>query len=385
MPNQSDNRVASRMEAQLRIACFLQGRELPSSRFRILQFQEELQSRGIYLDAIYPLISKEGWTPRGARGPVRALTKFITRLLLYVPTRVLQICLARLKRYDVVVIQKSMGGFRKRAMLEFLVHQFNPRIVLDIDDAEYTGPTGQPVVARSALFEIAAMAKVIVVGNRYLAKQLDPCRSKAIVLPTTVNGNRFCRLTHGFTEPVSVGWTGTASNYCYLIQLANVFWQLADRFSVRFKIIGNGGLPMEFTQIPHLTYSEWREASEIEDLQEIDIGIMPLADSEWTKGKCAFKLIQYMSMGIPAVASPVGANVDVLKHGVTGFFATTEQEWITCLQMLITDRELRLRMGRAARERYESKFSYSRNVDKLEYIFKCVARDEFPSQNHIGR
>jgi len=210
-------------------------------------------------------------------------------------------------------------------------------------------------------------------GNVYLAEYAKQFNPNVIVNPTTIDTN----LRHNLTKDeliatisnssLVVGWTGSHSTLKYLKTIESTLRSIETRFEqVRFLIIADRQPQLN---IPRLDFIKWNKESEVEDLLKIDIGIMPLPEDDWTKGKCGFKALQYMSLGIPAVASPVGVNTEIIDHGMNGFLCQTEEDWLQCLEKLITEASLRKKMGIEGRKKIISNYSVLSNSSAFLGLF----------------
>ena len=230
----------------------------------------------------------------------------------------------------------------------------------EYDDAVYLPspeePQGEGDVARYRrnFRATVASADLVVAGNDHLAEKAAHKRTE--VLPTGVDLSIFKPVVRANAwDRCTLGWIGTAGNLPQWSLLIPVFKRLvAENSAVRFKVVSDGeppdcSLPLDFER-----FTIEREAACLEDFS---IGLMPLEDTPWNRGKCSYKALQCMAMGQPVVLSPVGMNRDVVEHGVNGFFATTRDEWTDHLLRLSQDAELRAKMGRAAREVVATRYS----------------------------
>ncbi|WP_235045595.1 glycosyltransferase family 4 protein [Methylophaga lonarensis] len=163
-------------------------------------------------------------------------------------------------------------------------------------------------------------------------------------------------------DEITIGWIGTPKTCHYLLSLIPVFENLKARYDIRFVAVGAN--TEEFQDTPIETWP-WSQESEVTSIQQFDIGIMPLIDSPWERGKCGYKLIQYMACGLPVVASPVGVNTEIVRERINGYLATNDDEWEEALIKLCTDTETRLRMGLAGREMVEQQYSIKSQSTKL--------------------
>lgn len=231
--------------------------------------------------------------------------------------------------------------------------------LFDFDDAIFTSPTGD----RSALAQRRVVqrlertltaAQLVIAGNRYLCDYAAQFSRRVVHLPTVVDSTRYPAKTHRQATGVVVGWIGHSVNHPYLLALADVLQRLAVQFNIRLLVVSDRDL-----EIPglHVENRRWSEATEIEDILCMDIGIMPMPDDPWSRGKCGFKAIQYMAAGIPVVCAAVGANVEIVRDEIDGFCVESPRLWDDNLAELCTSVSLRQRMGQAARERVREVYS----------------------------
>lgn len=247
--------------------------------------------------------------------------------------------------------------------------------VYDFDDAFYLKyRSGRLGMARALLghkFDtVIAGAAAVTAGNRVLSQYASQYNASTHELPTVVDTQRYLpehKKRGG--DIFTVGWIGSPSTAPYLHALVEPLSALGREGRVRFVVIG-GRAPV----VPNVAVAEveWSEAGEVDLINSFDVGVMPLPDDEWARGKCAFKLIQYMACAVPVVASPVGANVDLVQGGC-GLLATTQQEWANALRLLRDQPQERVRVGEAGRARILQDFSLRRNVPVLSSILRQVA------------
>lgn len=246
--------------------------------------------------------------------------------------------------------------------------------IYDFDDAfflKYRSPRFKllaPVLSNK-FDTVIAGAAAVTAGNQVLAGYAKQHNSNTGLLPTVVDTLRYLPARAGRNAIFTVGWIGSPSTAVYLSELIEPLTDLAKEGAVRLVVIG-GKAPA----IPGVTVIElpWSEASEIELINSFDVGVMPLPDDDWARGKCAFKLIQYMACAVPVIASRVGANVDVVD-AECGFLASNVQEWLAALRFLRDRQDRREKMGEAGRERIVQHYSLERNLPVLaEVIHKVV-------------
>lgn len=279
---------------------------------------------------------------------------------------VLQSTIKRLKETrnqapDIVFVQRE--GFmlgsswfeHKMAKKSALVFDFDDAIWLADVSAQNKGFGWLKSGRKTA--EIITASHHVIAGNAYLADYARQFNLKTTVIPTTIDTDYHRPLISKRTsKSVCIGWTGSLTTVRYFDKFASVLEKLKRHFGQRihFKLIGEQNYRNAKLE---LIGDPWRLETEIEDLNKIDIGIMPLPDDQWTRGKCGFKGLQYMGCGIPAVMSPVGVNLEIVQDGDNGFLANSDEEWFEKLSQLIESEELRQRLGAAGRETVLQRYS----------------------------
>ena len=212
-------------------------------------------------------------------------------------------------------------------------------------------------------------AKLVLAGNLYLAARAEAAGAQRIeIVPTVVDLLRYTS-SHRSAFPRIV-WIGSPSTSQYLLGLAEPLCQLAKRMPFTLRVIGAGDFKLMGVDVEPVLWAEGKEAALIAGC---DVGIMPLRNSPWEQGKCAYKLIQYMAASLPTVSSPIGANLEIVVDGETGFFADSTNEWIGQLELLLRDAALRKRMGAAGRARVEGKYSLQNTAPRLAQLLKEAA------------
>jgi hypothetical protein len=264
-------------------------------------------------------------------------------------------------------------------LLDTLVFGLAKAVVVEYDDAThvYHQRMLDSVVLRrllqSKVSDLMARSTGVIVGNRTLeiyARKLNP---NVLLAPTSIDTSRYvAKRATTFSPPGSgrIGWIGTPLTASYLSGISGVLQDLARRFDIRLHIIGAPAYRIEGVPVVAVP---WNLDSEVEELLSCDLGVMPLTNDAYSRGKSGAKLLQYMGAGLPAVASPVGANRDIVLHGRTGFLAQSAGEWARALETLISDPGLRIEMGRAARQRVEHCYSLSGVAARLTEFFESCA------------
>ncbi|MFH2142467.1 MAG: glycosyltransferase family 4 protein [Bacteroidota bacterium] len=225
--------------------------------------------------------------------------------------------------------------------------------------------------------KIIKLADHVIAGNKYLAEFASGINKKTSVIPTTIDTNYHIPLKVKKSNKgrICIGWTGSMTTIRHFDLCIPILMRLKMKYGegIYFKVIGEEKYVNKDLNIKGV---KWSYENEISELQEIDIGIMPLPDDEWTKGKCGFKGLQYMALEIPAVMSPVGVNTEIIEDGVNGFLASTYNEWVEKLSLLIENPGLRMKLGKAGRIAVEEK--YSTESQKFNYlrIFNDLAKND---------
>ena len=251
-------------------------------------------------------------------------------------------------------------------------------VIYDFDDAFFLKYelSPNPLVRASLgrkLEPLLTGAAACLCGNDYLQTYAAQFCSNSVYLPTVVDTATYlpAPVARNDTEIV-VGWIGSPSTWRYVVPALPVLRQLAVTHGIRVRIIGAG--PAARTEaFARMDLIEWTRASEVADIQAMDVGIMPVIDEPWALGKCGYKLIQYMGCGLPVVASPVGVATRIIDHGVNGFLATSPAEWAAALTGLIENVALRRAMGQAGRAIVERDYSLATHAPRLTQVLKAAA------------
>ena len=244
-----------------------------------------------------------------------------------------------------------------------------PRVIFDVDDAIYLAKGGSESLAmKEKILAIAGISDAVIAGNAHL-RGFFATHPNVQIIPTTVDLSRYVARPAHPNGKATIVWTGVASNIPSLQLLFPVLSRLASETPFTLRIVCDAGTPNPFpaANFP-VELIGWSETSEVESLQGCSIGIMPLEDSEWSRGKCGFKLLQYMALGIPAVASAVGANTTIIENGKNGFLATTDDDWLHSLRLLLQDSTRAAHIAAQGRETVEQHFSTSRHYPEFRII-----------------
>jgi glycosyltransferase involved in cell wall biosynthesis len=346
-----------------------------SSRVRFLQFLEPLAARGVAIDV--SAFFSDGYLSALYAG--RAFS--LLRVLGFYARRVK--ALLRCRRYDLVWLEKEALPWLP-AWLESALLSGVPTVV-DLDDAWFHRyDRNRFALVRWLMGHkidvVMRRAAAVVAGNDYLAERARVAGARRIqVIPTVIDLARYPQPNsnpEAAGDVFTVGWIGTPLNARYLDSIEPALRRLAGRRAIRLVVVG-APVPPTWAGLPAES-RPWSEATEVAEIGAFDVGIMSLDDTPWERGKCAYKLLQVMAAGRPVVASPVGANRQVVRHGVNGYLAATTDEWVAALTSLADDADLRRRMGAAARQTVEDTYSLERIVARLATVLKDAALKPTP-------
>lgn len=333
----------------------------PGQRYRWERYLDRLEDDGISV-VVLPLIDREAYDILYGRG--RTLRKAASVLTGF-SRRLIHVLTAN--KVDVILLYREafiFGG----PWFERLLFRSGTPVIFDFDDAIWLPnvSAANRWIARlkrsEKTSEILAGSRIVLAGNEYLASFARRFAKDVRVLPTVIDTDWYrCSqaaldVVQAGRRPVMIGWTGSPTTAPYLELVEPVLARLQAEHAVGIRIIGAPDYrPSRFAAeiIP------WTSSREVEDLCPIDIGIMPLPDNEWTRGKCGGKLLQYMGLGKAAVASPVGVNKTIVQHGRNGLLAEGATAWYEALSRLIHDPDLRASLGAAARATVEEEYSVS--------------------------
>jgi glycosyltransferase involved in cell wall biosynthesis len=344
----------------------------PSQRYRIEQWEPLLRERGVEItyasfedEELHGLLYKPGMVGK----KLQLVTRGLGRRLSLV---------RKVKDFDLVYILRE-AALVGPPVFERLIAQSGVPVVFDFDDAifvSYRSPSNgylSYLKFASKTKTVCRIASHVMVGNAYLADYARQVNDRVTIIPSTIDTEKY-RVPERKEKPapVVIGWTGSYSTVQHLDTLRGALKKLAEKESFRLRVIGPGAYECAPVDVEART---WRAETETEDLREVDIGVMPLPEDRWSKGKCGMKALQFMAMGIPTICSPVGVNTDIIQDNQNGFIAATEDEWVEKLTRLLRSAELRQRLGHAGRVTVEEKYSAITQSPRVYEIFKSVLRD----------
>lgn len=257
----------------------------------------------------------------------------------------------RIRGADVLYIQRLLFNPLKLSIIKTAAK----KIVYDFDDAVMYGARGESATRARKFRNMVKHADAVLCGNHFLVREAKKHRGDSIYyVPTVVDTDEYPIKQHIDIKPVTVGWIGSRSTLRYLVDLEELVLKAPDQTVVMFKIVADRSLN---TDAPNVVFEKWTADKEKSLLLSFDIGVMPLRDDVWSRGKCGLKLIQYMASGLPSVTHPMGAAQEIITDGVDGMLRSDMDGWRNAIEDLATDVPRRARMGRAARDVVEERYS----------------------------
>lgn len=342
--------------------------EAPSQRFRFELLSKNTEEKGLAF-SFASFYSTKGWKR------LYHSTHSIGKLwLLVVGFARRKLHLIKAINHDIILIHRELTPIGPPIFEWLIAKVLRKKIIFDYDDAiwmndGHDGKLSWILKSRWKIRMICRWSWKVSAGNEFLADFARQYCDQVVVIPTVVDTNTHNRKIQesiSGNNKLTIGWTGSHSTLFYLNEVLPILAELQKTIDFTFLVIANKNpeLPLR-----NYRFVKWNKETEVDDLQQIDIGIMPLEDTAWARGKCGFKLIQYGAIGIPAVASPVGVNQEVIDDGHTGFLATLKETWNEKLLALLTDETLRLSMGLAARQKIEKEYAADSIKQKFVDLF----------------
>lgn len=341
---------------RIRVTALTAGEHDPSRRFRVRQFVAPLARLGIDLTDYYPRLGKYTPAPVPQLGFVWTAGKLLARLPGVVAARA----------SDITLLQRELIPGR-RTFEKFA----GRRLLFDVDDAVWLNQHSDSIQ------RIVDDSRGVIAGNEFLADYFRALGARVWVVPTSVDTEAWQPAPGREHDEWVVGWSGTASNLKYLYALEEPLADfLARRPAARLLVVSDR--EPRFKKIPRGSWRfvRWSEAEEVRQVQQMDAGLMPLAATDWERGKCGCKMLTYMAVGAATIASPVGVGGEILRRGEVGCAAVTNDDWYNALSRLYDDRELAARLGAAGRTLVEERYSVRRNASVLADIFKQVSDED---------
>ncbi len=340
-----------------------------SSRLRSYQYFSYLENEGIIV-TVKPFFNENYLKQLYAKNKLSklVLTQFYFKRFTV---------LFSIFRYEIIVIEKEIFPYFF-SWFERLFFLLNIKYIVDYDDAifhNYDLNTNKLVrfFLKNKIETVMKCSTCVLTGNNYLAAKAKQSGALKIVdFPTVIDIKNYTPKHYGkLKNKVVIGWIGSPTTFKYVKNIAPLLSRLYELHPFELHIIG-AEERLDF--IGTVKYPKWSEQNEVTLLSNIDIGIMPLEDTLWEQGKCAYKLIQYMGCGLPVVASSIGMNKEVIEDNRNGFLVNNDNDWIEKLSVLIKNARLRKEFGEAGRKKIELEFSLELNAQKLIPLLKDVSR-----------
>jgi glycosyltransferase involved in cell wall biosynthesis len=345
---------------------------MPGQRFRLEQWESYLTQKDFLIDyfsftdySLRKVIYEEGKIIEKSLGLSKALFRRLGHIL-------------NASKYDVIYLYRTASMIGP-AWLEKILSLKKKPIIYDFDDAIFLSNTSKANQKFSwAKFpqktaDICRLSTSVTVGNSYLAEYARQFNKNVFVIPTSIDTNIYQPVEKNLKkDKLVVGWTGSSTSQYHLEAFEPLLDELLQRYNVELRVISDR--KPDFKKID-CNWQTWSSEKEVEITSQIDIGIMPIPDDNWSKGKCAAKALQYMALGIPAVCSDVGANKDVIDHGVNGFLAETKDDWLKYLGVLINNANIREKFGIQARETVVTKYSMKKCAELFAEVVRRTVKD----------
>ncbi|TXT62377.1 MAG: hypothetical protein BAJALOKI1v1_960012 [Promethearchaeota archaeon] len=352
----------------MRILFFIEGKDTPSSRFRVQQFIPYFKKVGIKCKMVQGHPHKTFYVSYKNL----ILKRLVNSFLYFVKTITIIVQMPLILWSDIVVLQRPLIH-HMFIFLEKLLYRFKKPVIFDIDDALFL-KSKDPDQYEDIFVKLSQgnfrlnwtikKATYVFAGNSFLANYCKKYNPNTKIIPTVINTDRYktqfdIQKKEGEKELSIIGWMGTSTNLDYLVRYLDVFKEIytmhpnailmisTDTFFYKKEI--NNAIPTKFIK--------WSKKNELHTLHTYDIGIMPLPNEPWVKGKCGFKLIQYMACGLPSIGANIGANKEIIQDGINGYLASDKMEWVEKISKLLKDQSLRAKFSQNGRKTIEEKYS----------------------------
>ena len=331
-----------------RLVGITQGESVPSTRFRWSQYVDDLRQYGFEVSELSSSFGAYAPSSR-IRRPVWLAGSIAENLVRTLDSN----------QYDLRFLQRNLTA--TLCTWELLLRK---PFVFDVDDAIFLGPRG------ASADRIARSASLIICGNNFLADHFSN-HGHVVVLPSAVDTSRFVPRAGPPPFRQVIGWSGSSSGLKYLYGIESALQKLLHRHpETILKVVSDKAPVFKVLPPDRVVFEPWSPEREVAALHEFTVGIMPLEDDLWARGKCSFKMLTYMSVGLPVVVSPVGMNVEILNQGPCGFAAMTTDDWVDAISNLLVDPALADQMGRSGRQIIEAGYARSVVAPKLAQLLR---------------
>ena len=343
------------------------GRMGASSRLRTYQYVPYWEENGFAV-SVKPLFSNDYLEKKynGSFFYGKAIKGYLRRYFSLLDT----------SDYTLVWIEKELFPMVP-FLFEKLLFQRTQPVVVDYDDAIFHNYDLHPNpwirnVMGDKIDRLMAAADAVTAGNPYLKKRAQDAGAKRVLeLPTVIDLNRYIQSKSAGRKQIVIGWIGSPTTAKYLDWVRPVLRDLQKKYDVAFRVVGAPDLNLEGVDVQKF---KWREDTEVDLISDFDIGIMPLDDTPWARGKCGYKLIQYMGCAKAVVASPVGVNSDIVEHGESGYLAESREDWYHSLEKLIKNPTMRENMGNKGYRIVKNSYQLEVTAPRLVQLFRELQR-----------
>ncbi len=338
----------------------------PSSRYRFFQYLPYLKEQGWEI-TINPLLGANYVKHLYEKAPfplVEIVLGYFKRMFL----------LLRKGKYDIIWVEQEAFPWIP-SFIEKPLIKSKTKLIADYDDAFFHRYDLHKFFLIRYIFGkkidmVMSIANLVLAGNEYLSDRAKENNSQLIeIFPTVVDTNKFVSMGSPGKNYFTIGWIGSPSTKKYLFMIEEALKEIYNLGKAKITLVGAGDL--KFKDFP-TDNIDWDEQTEVEEISKFDVGIMPLVDGPFERGKCGLKLIQYLSCGIPVIGSPVGVNNQIIQHGINGFKADTVKDWTKYLRIMKEDSDLRKKMGIEGRKFIVLNYSLKHNSSKLISLFESI-------------
>ena len=338
------------------ILCAHRPKRSPSQRYRFEQYLPFLEMEGFRFTFSYLLNAKDDKVFYSKGNEWRKILILLKGVLIRIKD------VFRYKQFDIIFIQRE-ASFFGTSIFERLASRSGAYVIFDFDDSIWLADTSpgnkkwEWIKKPEKFYDNVRNANWVIAGNAYLAEKARPYNSNVLIIPTTIDTSiHLPKPKLSKNDKITIGWSGSISTIKHFEELVPELRQIKDRYGdlVQFKVIGD---PQYKNEALSVVSVPWTETDEVDQLNSIDIGLMPLPDDEWANGKCGLKGLSYMACGVATVMSAVGVNKDIIIDGYNGFLIRHTTEWHEKLATLIENQSLRQTFGEKGRETVQARFS----------------------------
>ncbi|MCK4667740.1 glycosyltransferase family 4 protein [Candidatus Dependentiae bacterium] len=284
------------------------------------------------------------------------------------------IILFSVKKYDLLLIEAELFPYIP-GLFEWLLKVFHIPYLLDYDDAifhHYDTSPMRKIILGSKIKNIAKKANAIVTGSPYLTAYMEKYNNNVFEIPTVIDLKKYPEKKSPLPEKFTIGWIGSPYTEDYMMEIYPVLKQFGKNHDYKLVLIGANESMRKRLKGINTEIWKWTEEDEVKDIREFNVGIMPLPDTKWTRGKCGLKLIQYMGCFLPVIATPVGINNEIIENKINGYLADTQTEWLDALNELYENKDLQIKMGTEGRKLVEEKYEIGNGASLLSVINKFL-------------